>query len=269
MPCSSLGLRSKQSLMQRTWRSSPGFAISGRSAGHSTKKGGKRFHLRERRIAADRPGSAQPNQVVSRSRRPGRRLDLPVCGRHIQATGRDAKGRKQYRYHPRLREVRESTKYEHVMAFAEALPAIRAKVRETWRCEAYRVRKFSRRSFIFSRPRSSASAMTIMRQNNSYGLTTLKTRHVTVDGHEVRFRFTGKAANMVVACSRPTDREDHQSLSGASWSGAPAVPGRRKEAAGRNLERRQRLPERHHRKRYNGERFPDMGRDGARRHGFE
>ncbi|MFZ3328445.1 MAG: YhjD/YihY/BrkB family envelope integrity protein [Methylocella sp.] len=54
----------------------------------------------------------------------------PVADGHIQATGRDAKGRKQYRYHPQFREVRESTKYEHIVAFANALPAIRAKVRE-------------------------------------------------------------------------------------------------------------------------------------------
>jgi DNA topoisomerase-1 len=54
----------------------------------------------------------------------------PFADGHIQATGRDDKGRKQYRYHPRFREVRESTKYEHVVAFAEALPTIRAKVRE-------------------------------------------------------------------------------------------------------------------------------------------
>jgi DNA topoisomerase I len=54
----------------------------------------------------------------------------PFADGHIQATGRDAKGRKQYRYHARFRELRESTKYEHVVAFADALPAIRAKVQE-------------------------------------------------------------------------------------------------------------------------------------------
>ena len=54
----------------------------------------------------------------------------PFADGHIQATGRDAKGRKQYRYHARFREVRESTKYEHVVAFADALPSIREKVRE-------------------------------------------------------------------------------------------------------------------------------------------
>jgi DNA topoisomerase-1 len=54
----------------------------------------------------------------------------PFADGHIQATGRDAKGRKQYRYHPRFREVREGTKYEHVVEFADALPGIREKVRQ-------------------------------------------------------------------------------------------------------------------------------------------
>jgi DNA topoisomerase I len=51
------------------------------------------------------------------------RLECPFPDGHLQATGRDAKGRKQYRYHTRFREVRESTKYEHVVAFADILPA--------------------------------------------------------------------------------------------------------------------------------------------------
>ena len=54
----------------------------------------------------------------------------PFADGHIQATGRDAKGRKQYRYHARFREVRESTKYEHVVEFADELPSIREKVRD-------------------------------------------------------------------------------------------------------------------------------------------
>jgi DNA topoisomerase I len=54
----------------------------------------------------------------------------PFADGHIQATGRDAEGRKQYRYHARFREVRESTKYEHVVAFAEALSLIREQVRQ-------------------------------------------------------------------------------------------------------------------------------------------
>jgi DNA topoisomerase I len=118
----------------------------------------------------------------------------PVADGHIQATGRDAKGRKQYRYHPQFREVRESTKYEHIVAFANALPAIRAKVRE----------HIARRGL----PREKVLATVVhllettlirvgnddyAKQNQSYGLTTLKNRHVAVEGSEVRFRFTGKS----------------------------------------------------------------------------
>ena len=55
----------------------------------------------------------------------------PFADGHVQATGRDAKSRKQYRYHARFREVRESTKYEHVVAFADALPSIRGRSRST------------------------------------------------------------------------------------------------------------------------------------------
>jgi DNA topoisomerase-1 len=117
----------------------------------------------------------------------------PFADGHIQATGRDARGRKQYRYHPRFRDVRESTKYEHLIAFAEALPSIRAKVRE--------------HMALGGLPREKVLAtvvhlleMTLIRvgnddyakRNKSYGLTTLKNRHVAVNGSEVRFRFIGK-----------------------------------------------------------------------------
>src|ERR1700750_307110 len=117
----------------------------------------------------------------------------PFADGHIQATGRDAKGRKQYRYHARFREVRESTKYEHVVAFADELPSIREKVREHMALRGL--------------PREKAVATVVQllestlirvgndeyaKQNNSFGLATLKNRHVAVDGNEVRFRFTGK-----------------------------------------------------------------------------
>jgi DNA topoisomerase-1 len=62
--------------------------------------------------------------------------DVWICAKangHIQATGRDAKGRKQYRYHPAFREVRESTKYEHMLEFAKGLPAIRKSIDEHMR----------------------------------------------------------------------------------------------------------------------------------------
>ena len=87
----------------------------------------------------------------------------PLADGHIQATGRDARGRKQYRYHPQFREVRESTKYEHVVAFAEgAAGDPRDRCASTWRCAGCRAKRCWRPSCICWRRRSSASATTTM-----------------------------------------------------------------------------------------------------------
>ena len=76
--------------------------------------------------------------------------DVWICGRqdgHLQATGRDARGRKQYRYHARWRDVRDETKYDHVVEFGRALPAIRRRVKPISPDLDYRATKFWRRSF--------------------------------------------------------------------------------------------------------------------------
>lgn len=118
----------------------------------------------------------------------------PIADGHVQATGRDAKGRKQYCYHPRFREVRECTKYEHVVAFAKALPAIRARVREHMALRGLpREKVLATVVHLLETTLIRVGNDDYARQNNSYGLTTLKTRHVAVEGNEVRFRFTGKA----------------------------------------------------------------------------
>jgi DNA topoisomerase I len=118
----------------------------------------------------------------------------PFADGHLQATGRDAKGRKQYRYHPRFREVRESTKYEHVVAFADALPAIREKVQEHMALRGLRREKvLATVVHLLETTLIRVGNDDYAKQNNSYGLTTLKNRHVSVDGNEVRFRFTGKS----------------------------------------------------------------------------
>src|SRR3954463_11452706 len=123
--------------------------------------------------------------------------DVWICAiadGHIQATGRDAKGRKQYRYHPRFREIRESNKYEHVVEFAEALPAIRATVREHMALRGLpREKVLATVVHLLETTLIRVGNDDYAKQNNSYGLTTLKTRHVAVEGNEVRFRFTGKS----------------------------------------------------------------------------
>ena len=118
----------------------------------------------------------------------------PTPDGHIQATGRDAKGRKQYRYHPRFREVREGTKYEHVVEFADALPTIREKAREHMALRGLpREKVLANVVHLLETTLIRVGNDDYAKQNNSYGLTTLKTRHVAVDGNEVRFRFTGKS----------------------------------------------------------------------------
>ncbi|WP_043539917.1 DNA topoisomerase IB, partial [Salinarimonas rosea] len=112
---------------------------------------------------------------------------------HIQATGRDARGRKQYRYHPRFREVRDSTKFEHVVAFAEALPAIRARVDADMR-----QRKLTREKILATIVHLLETTLIRIgnsdyaRTNNTQGLTTLGADHVSVEGDSLRFVFTAK-----------------------------------------------------------------------------
>lgn len=117
----------------------------------------------------------------------------PLANGHLQATGRDARRRKQHRYHPQWREVRDETKYAHMMAFAKALPKIRARVAKDLKLPGL--------------PRNKVLA-TVVRllelslirvgneeyanSNHSYGLTTMLDRHVKVNGSKVQFRFRGK-----------------------------------------------------------------------------
>jgi len=113
---------------------------------------------------------------------------------HIQATGRDARGRKQYRYHERWREVRDEAKYGKLTDFAKALPRIRERVdadlaqpgipRERVLATAVRILE---ETFI------RVGNVEYARANGSFGLTTLRAKHVDVDGSRIRFRFRGKS----------------------------------------------------------------------------
>lgn len=113
---------------------------------------------------------------------------------HIQATGRDAKGRKQYRYHERFREIRDEAKYERVLDFARALPKIRERVDADLRSP-----KLTRERVIATIVRLLEITLIRVgneeyaRANKSYGLTTLREKHVEVDGSRIRFRFRGKS----------------------------------------------------------------------------
>lgn len=113
---------------------------------------------------------------------------------HLQATGRDARGRKQYRYHPRWREVRDADKYSRLRDFGLALPKLRKQLDALLATPG------------FSRDKVMATVITLLdatlirvgntqyaRDNRSYGLTTLRNRHVEINGSAIMFQFRGKS----------------------------------------------------------------------------
>ena len=113
---------------------------------------------------------------------------------HMQATGRDAKGRKQYRYHERFREIREATKYEHMLDFAQALPAIRARIDVDMRKHGLpRAKVLATVVHLLEATMIRVGNDQYAKRNKSYGLTTLNVRHVAVDHGELTFRFKGKS----------------------------------------------------------------------------
>jgi DNA topoisomerase I len=113
---------------------------------------------------------------------------------HIQATGRDAKRRKQYRYHAEYREAREQSKYERLSEFAQVLPAIRATVAEHMSLRGLpREKVLATVVHLLEATLIRVGNDEYARNNQSYGLTTLKSEHVEVEGAEVRFQFTGKS----------------------------------------------------------------------------
>jgi DNA topoisomerase-1 len=121
----------------------------------------------------------------------------PQANGHIQATGRDARGRKQYRYHPRFREVREGTKYHHMLAFAESLPYIRRRVLKHLSLHGLpRAKVLATVVNLLEATLIRVGSDEYARNNKSYGLTTLKNRHVEVNGSALKFNFKGKSGKV-------------------------------------------------------------------------
>src|SRR6266513_4439022 len=113
---------------------------------------------------------------------------------HLQATGRDARRRKQYRYHSRWREVRDAVKYDRMLAFAESLPRIREQTdRDLERPGLPREKVLASIVRLLEDTRIRIGNDEYRKENGSYGLTTLRNRHVNVIGAEVRFTFRGKS----------------------------------------------------------------------------
>lgn len=118
----------------------------------------------------------------------------PTANGHIQATGRDARGRKQYRYHEKWREARDETKYDKMLIFGAALPKIRKRVEQDLALPGLPKNKvLATIVSIMERTFIRIGNEEYARTNNSYGLTTMRNRHVNVKGQKVRFKFRGKS----------------------------------------------------------------------------
>ena len=118
----------------------------------------------------------------------------PQANGHLQATGRDAKGRKQYRYHAKWRNVRDEVKYERMINFGKALPVIRAEVDRALKLPGLpREKVLATIVYLLEATMMRVGNEEYARTNKSFGLTTLRNRHVKVDGSDVEFRFRGKS----------------------------------------------------------------------------
>ena len=133
-----------------------------------------------------------------------RRLAIPPAYRdvwicpspngHIQATGRDDRGRKQYRYHERWRTVRDENKYDRIVAFGEALPKIRRRVEADLKLAGLpRQKVLATVVQLLERTFIRVGNEEYAKQNRSFGLTTMRNHHVKVTGSRLLFRFRGKS----------------------------------------------------------------------------
>ncbi|QBE66176.1 DNA topoisomerase IB [Pseudoduganella lutea] len=123
--------------------------------------------------------------------------DVWICAQangHLQATGRDVRGRKQYRYHARWRSVRDEVKYERMIAFGQALPSIRQAVEAALKLPGLpREKVLATVVYLLEHTMMRIGNEEYAKENKSFGLTTLRNRHVRIDGREVEFRFRGKS----------------------------------------------------------------------------
>jgi DNA topoisomerase I len=169
--------------------------VTDTAPGIQRKRRGKGFHY----VGPD--GSAVRDADTLRRIRslviPPAWSDVWICPNpngHLQVTGRDARGRKQSRYHPRWREVRDETKYERMLLFGGALPRIREQVEQDLALSGLpREKVLATIVRLMETTFIRVGNAEYARANNSYGLTTLRSRHVAVKGATLTFDFQGKS----------------------------------------------------------------------------
>jgi DNA topoisomerase-1 len=118
----------------------------------------------------------------------------PLEDGHLQVTARDKRGRKQYRYHPAFRAIRDSTKFERLFEFGEVIWKIRQRVEDDVLLEGLpRDKVLATVVWLLERTLIRVGTQELAHENKSYGLTTLRRRHVEIDGADLRFEFRGKS----------------------------------------------------------------------------
>jgi len=169
--------------------------VSDHSPGIKRERAGKAFRYRDSsgKIIHDEATLRRIRSLVI----PPAWTDVWICADpngHLQATGRDDRKRKQFRYHPRWREIRDETKYARIIAFAQALPKIRERVEEDLTRPG-----LSREKVLAAVVRLLEVSLIRVgndeyaRTNDSFGLTTMRDRHVDVNGSKMKFHFRGKS----------------------------------------------------------------------------
>lgn len=117
---------------------------------------------------------------------------------HIQATGYDAKGRKQYRYHVAWRQVRDVAKFEHLVQFVQALPRLRRRVaRDLREKDLTKNKVLAVIVALMERTQLRVGNQKYVEQNGSFGLTTLRDEHARIKGSELELRFKGKSGKLI------------------------------------------------------------------------
>ena len=118
----------------------------------------------------------------------------PTANGHLQATGRDARGRKQYRYHERWREARDENKYDRMVVFGKALPKIRRRVnKDLKQRDLPRSKVLATVVQLLERTFIRIGNEEYAKDNKSFGLTTMRNHHVDVKGETLKFTFKGKS----------------------------------------------------------------------------
>ena len=169
--------------------------VSDEQPGYTRKLRGKKF------VYFDTEGKEIRDEArilrINRLAIPPAYTDVWICpspNGHLQATGRDDRGRKQYRYHERWREARDETKYERMLVFGQALSKIRRRVNKDLQLPGLpREKVLATVVQLLERTFIRVGNEEYARENKSFGLTTMRNRHVDVKGSKLRFQFRGKS----------------------------------------------------------------------------